>query len=89
MTIKVQLKGLKSRDVTTLPPYRNLVSRFTSIEGVTKERDYNVSLQREKIWIIRTKDILSLPRGFFFGMAAPLNLVEVNRPSPHDPILLT
>jgi hypothetical protein len=26
------MKDLKSRDVTSLPPYRNLAPRFTSIE---------------------------------------------------------
>jgi hypothetical protein len=60
-----------------------------STERVTKGRDYNASLWREKIWIIQTKEILGLPRGFFFRMAAPLNLVEANHPSHHDPILLT
>jgi hypothetical protein len=35
------------------------------------------------------KKFLGLPGGFFFRMAAPLDLIEVNRPSPRDPILLT
>jgi hypothetical protein len=60
-----------------------------STEGVTKERDYNALLQREKIQIIRTKEFLGLLRGSFFSMAALLNLVEANHPSPHDPILVT
>jgi hypothetical protein len=60
-----------------------------STEGVTKERDYNALLQREKIQIIRTKEFLGLLRGFFFSMAALLNLVEANHPSPHDKILVT
>jgi hypothetical protein len=46
-----------------------------STKGVRKERDYNASLQREKIWIIRMKKILSLPCGFFLRMVAPLNLI--------------
>jgi hypothetical protein len=83
------MKDLKSSDVTALPPYRNLIMRFTSIEGVTKERDSNASQRREKIRVIRTKKFLGFPGGFFFRMAASLNLVEVNRPSPRDPILLT
>jgi hypothetical protein len=85
----ILIKDLKSRDVTALPPYKNLVMRFTNTEEVTKERGYNTSLWKEKIQIIRTKKFLGLPRGFFFGTAAPLNLVEANHRSPHDPILLT
>jgi hypothetical protein len=60
-----------------------------SVEGVRKERDYNASQWREKIWIIRMKEFLGLPCGFFFRMVPPLNLAEANHPSPHDPILLT
>jgi hypothetical protein len=39
--------------------------------------------------LIRLKEFLGLSCGFFFRMADPLNLVEVNCPSPHDLILLT
>jgi hypothetical protein len=61
-----------------------------SIEEGLQKRDYKcTSLQREKIQIIRMEEIIGLPRGFFFGMVTLLNLVEANRPSPHDPVLLT
>jgi hypothetical protein len=71
------------------PPLQKSHPKIMSPEGVTKERDYNASLWKEKIWIIRTQEILGLLHGFFFRMAAPLNLIEANHPSPHDPILLT
>jgi hypothetical protein len=48
----ILIKDLKSRDVTALPPYKNLVMRFTNTEAVSKERDYNASLRKEKIQII-------------------------------------
>jgi hypothetical protein len=35
------------------------------------------------------EEIVGLPWGLFFGMVTPSNLVEVNHPSPHDPVLLT
>jgi hypothetical protein len=59
-----------------------------STEGVTKEIT-GASLRREKIWTIGAEESLGLSRGFFLGMATPLNLVEENHSSPHDPILLT
>jgi hypothetical protein len=60
-----------------------------STEGVTKRERLQCITVEGKIQIIQMKKFLSLPRGFFFRMVAPLNLVEVNRPSPHDLILLT
>jgi hypothetical protein len=86
--IRVQMMCLNFRDVTTLPTYRNTFLRLRAHRGLQKG-EYNTSLWMEKIRIIRTKKILGLPCGFFFRMAAPLNLVEENHPSPHDPILLT
>jgi hypothetical protein len=86
--IKIQMKDLKSKDVTG-PPLQKSHPEIMSTKGVTIERDYNALLWREKIQIIRTKEFLSFPCGFFFRMTAPLNLVEVNHPSPHELILLT
>jgi hypothetical protein len=70
------------------PPDRNLVPGLRA-QRVLQKRDYNASPWREKIWMIRTKKFLGLRRGFLFRMVAPLNLVKVNCPSPHDPMLLT
>jgi hypothetical protein len=83
------MKDLKFRDVMALPPLQKSHPQIYEHRGGLQKRDYNISLQREKIWIIRMKKFLGLPHCFFFRMAAPFNLVEVNRPSPHDPILLT
>jgi hypothetical protein len=69
-------------------PLKKSCPEIMSIEGVTKGITSTL-LRREKIWIIETEEILSLPCGFFFRMTTPFNLVEANHPSPHDLILLT
>jgi hypothetical protein len=38
---------------------------------------------------LEKEEILGLPHGFFRGMVTSLNVVEVNHPCPHDPIMLT
>jgi hypothetical protein len=43
----------------------------------------------EGLWILETEEILGLPCSLFLGMMAPLNLIEMNRPLPHDSVLLT
>jgi hypothetical protein len=59
-----------------------------STKGVTKEVTH-ASLWREKHWIIGAEEILSLSGSLFLRMMAPLNLIELDRLSPHDSILLT
>jgi hypothetical protein len=48
--IKIQMEDLKSRDVTALPPYRNLAPRFTSTEEVTRgERLQRITAEGENL----------------------------------------
>jgi hypothetical protein len=49
----------------------------------------HVSLRREKLWILGMEEILGLICSLLLEMIAPLNLVESNRPPPHDLVLLT
>jgi hypothetical protein len=51
-----------------------------------KEVTY-ASLQREKLWILRTKKFLGLPCSLLLRMTAPLNLEELNHSMPRDSIL--
>jgi hypothetical protein len=53
-----------------------------------KEVTY-ASLQREKLWILRTKKFLGLPCSLLLRMTAPLNLEESNCLTPCDSVLLT
>jgi hypothetical protein len=85
--MKIQIHNSKTRDVTALPSYRNLIPSLK--RGYKKGRDYNALLRWEEIRIIQTKKFLGLPGGFFFKMIAPLNLTESNRSSPRDLVLLT
>jgi hypothetical protein len=62
------------------PLKRNLVLRFGT-EGVI-EKGTHASLWREKLWIVRTNELLGLPCSPLLGMAAPLNLAEVNYSTP-------
>jgi hypothetical protein len=55
--------------------------------GNTKELA-SASLQREKLWILRTKKLLGLPCSLLLGMATPLNLEESNRSTSRDSVLL-
>jgi hypothetical protein len=75
-------------DVTALC-LKEISSRDYEHRGGYKRDDTRTSLWREKIQIIGAEEIHGLPRGFLFGMVTPLNLVEVNCPSPHYPIKLT
>jgi hypothetical protein len=49
----------------------------------------SASLRREKIWIVGAEEILGLSCSLFFRVKTPLKLIEMNRLSPHDSILLT
>jgi hypothetical protein len=42
----------------------------------------------QKVRIVGAEKVLGLLCGFFFGMVAPLNLVQANHPSPCDLVLL-
>jgi hypothetical protein len=68
----------------------NLVPRL-QVEGVLRIQRviaHALSLKGQKVRIVGAKEVLSLPCGFFFGMTAPWDVVEVNHPSLCDPLLL-
>jgi hypothetical protein len=81
--ICVRLHELNIGVLQPSPPLRLQAPR-----GFTKEVTH-ASLRREKLWILGTEEFLSLTCSFFLRIMAPLNLIELNRPSPHDSILLT
>jgi hypothetical protein len=58
------------------PSLKEITSRDYEHGGGFQKRDYRrASSRREKIQIIGAEEILDLPCGFFFRMAALLNLV--------------
>jgi hypothetical protein len=86
-TISTRLHELNPGVLQCSPLKGNLASRFRT-EGFTEEVTH-ASLRREKLWIPGMEEILSLPCSLLLGMMTTLNLVEANRPSPHDLVLLT
>jgi hypothetical protein len=86
-TISTRLHELNPRVLQRSPLKGNLTSRFRT-EGFTEEVTH-ASLRREKLWIPGMEEILSLPCSLLLGMMTTLNLVEANRLSPRDSVLLT
>jgi hypothetical protein len=68
-------------------PLKEISPRDLELWGDTKEVT-SASLQREKLWILRTKKFLDLPCSLLLGMASPLNFEESNRSMPRDSVLL-
>jgi hypothetical protein len=83
-----RLQGFNTLGVTVLPLKGNLVPILRAQRWITKVVTH-VSLQREKLWIFGTEEILILPCSLFLRMTALMNLLESNSPSPHGSILLT
>jgi hypothetical protein len=88
MRFRVQFKGLNFGDVMSLHPERNLTPRFRSMRDGAREVTY-ASLQREKLWILRTKEFFGLPCSLLLRVTTPLNFEESNRSMPRDSVLLT
>jgi hypothetical protein len=89
MTARVQMTQLTSRMLQPSPITRNLIPRLRAQKGVIEERLQTHITAVGENPIIGVEEFINLPCRFFFEMVAPLNLEEVNHPSPHDPILLT
>jgi hypothetical protein len=70
-------------------PLKEISSRDYKHQGGFIKDVTHASLRREKLRILGTEEFLSLPCSLFLKMTAPLNLVESNRPSPYDLVLLT
>jgi hypothetical protein len=62
------------RDVTALPPNRNLVPRFGRSSGSNKnsEQSHVPSLWQDEVWMARSEEVLAFPSCFFFRVVAPL-----------------
>jgi hypothetical protein len=78
-----------TRGVTTLPPNRNLISRFRS-SGSNRhsEQLHHSSLWQDKVWMVRMEEVFAFPCCFFFRVVAPLYLEELDCFMPRDTILL-
>jgi hypothetical protein len=79
-----------TRGVTALPPNRNLVPRFGMSSGSNRnsEQLHNSSLWQDKVWMVRTEEVLAFPSCFFFRVVAPLYLEELDCFTPSNTILL-
>jgi hypothetical protein len=76
--------------VATLPPNRNLASRFgrSSASNRNSEQSRISSLWQHKVWMERMKKVLSFPCCFFFRVVAPFYLEKLDCFTPRVTILL-
>jgi hypothetical protein len=86
--ISTSLHEFDSGVLQPSPLKGNFVLRLQAYRGPPKEVQ-TPHCRGEKLWILGTEELLGLPCSLFLGMTAPLNLVEANRLSPRDSVLLT